>query len=157
MKTVQIVIDLTLSGWKITQNRSFNYKICGLHLMKDNASCFDKLNDGCAKLNNPSKHFSVVRLCTDWVTWSSTLCKARKNETNFEVICVTSRSMTGTDYLFSSPAPSSCQTMECKQDDILLVGLSVLTDVHRLLTQWKFCEHGKPQKTFHLQLKFALT
>jgi hypothetical protein len=47
---------------KTTKNRSLNYKICGLPLMKDNTWCFDKLSDCHGKLNSPPKHFSVVEL-----------------------------------------------------------------------------------------------
>ena len=110
--------------------------------MKDNTSCFDKLSDGHAKLNSPPKHFSVVEchLCCSKTVYKlggmiKYTSKARKNETNFEVVCVTSRSLTGTDNFVSTAAPSSCQTMGYKQGEIMLLVVSVLSDIHRLPTQ----------------------
>lgn len=144
---------------------SLNYKICGLRLMKDNTSCFDKLSDGHAELYSPPKHFSVVEshLCSSnpvYKLWYDQVhfCKARKNETNFEVVWVTSRSLIETDHFFFSAAPSSCQTMGWKQSKIVLWVVSVLTFLHRVPTQWKFCEHVQPQNnTCHSQLKSTLT
>ena len=61
--------------------------------MKVNTSCFDTPSDGHAKLNSPPKHFSLVKchLCSSKTVYR--LCymikyisKARKNETNFEVV-----------------------------------------------------------------------
>lgn len=102
--------------------------------------------------------FVLFKGCLQTVWYDQVhFCNARRNETNFEVVWVTSRSLTGTDHIFSTAAPSSCQTMGCKQGDIILWIVSVFTEVHRLPTQWKFCEHEQPQKTCHSHLKSALT
>jgi hypothetical protein len=161
--TVQFVTDIVLPGWEITKNRSLNYKMCSLHLMKVNTSCFDKRSDGHAKLNSPPKHFSIVEchLCFSETVYK--LCdmikyiiKARKNETNFEVVYVTSRSLTEQTIFSPLPHPVAARLWDANGVKYCC-GLCLCLQACKCFQQWQFCEHGQPQKTCHSHLKYALT